>query len=95
MTLRLRLYEFLATPAHAWLWLVSGLCGFSFEYQIQTRDETDMQTSALVELTPDLRRALEHLITSENTTDWTCPRCQRKYRDHEIDQADPCLEAGR
>lgn len=27
---RLKLYEFLATPAHAWLWLVARICGGRF-----------------------------------------------------------------
>ena len=28
---RLRLYEFLAAPAHAWLWCVARLLGGTFE----------------------------------------------------------------
>ena len=31
MTWRLRIYEFLATPAHIWLWLVARLVGCRFE----------------------------------------------------------------
>ena len=31
MTIRLRIYEFLATPAHAWLWLCAKIIGGSFE----------------------------------------------------------------
>ena len=31
MTWRLRIYEFLATPAHIWLWLVARLVGGRFE----------------------------------------------------------------
>ena len=31
MTWRLRIYEFLATPAHIWLWLVARLVGARFE----------------------------------------------------------------
>ncbi|KKK84300.1 hypothetical protein LCGC14_2784720, partial [marine sediment metagenome] len=27
---RLKLYEFLATPAHLWLWVVARICGGSF-----------------------------------------------------------------
>lgn len=30
MTLRLRIYEFLATPAHAWLWICARLVGGEF-----------------------------------------------------------------
>ena len=31
MTWRLRVYEFLATPAHAWLWLCARFVGMRFE----------------------------------------------------------------
>lgn len=31
MSWRLRIYEILATPAHAWLWLCAKICGFEFE----------------------------------------------------------------
>ena len=31
MTLRLRVYEFLATPAHLWLWCCGRLMGWRFE----------------------------------------------------------------
>ena len=31
MTWRLRIYEFLATPAHIWLWIVARLVGGRFE----------------------------------------------------------------
>ena len=31
MMVRLRVYEFLATPAHAWLWLCARLVGGKFE----------------------------------------------------------------
>lgn len=31
MTLRLRIYEFLATPAHIWLWACARLVGGRFE----------------------------------------------------------------
>jgi len=31
MTLRLRIFEFLAFPAHCWLWVVAKICGMSFE----------------------------------------------------------------
>ncbi len=30
-TLRLRVYEFIATPAHAWLWLCGRVLGMRFE----------------------------------------------------------------
>ncbi len=32
MTLRLRIFEFLATPGHAWLKVVAWLCGMTFEF---------------------------------------------------------------
>ncbi len=31
MTNKLRLYEFLATPAHVWLWVVARIVGGKFE----------------------------------------------------------------
>jgi hypothetical protein len=31
MTVRLRIYEFLATPAHIWLWICARLVGGRFE----------------------------------------------------------------
>ena len=31
MTLRLAIYEFLATPAHLWLWCCAWVCGGKFE----------------------------------------------------------------
>ena len=31
MTFRLRIYEFLATPAHIWLWCCARICGGHFE----------------------------------------------------------------
>ena len=30
MTLKLRLFEILATPAHLWLWIVAKICGMEF-----------------------------------------------------------------
>ena len=30
MTFRLWLWEFLAIPAHAWLWLISRMLGYEF-----------------------------------------------------------------
>lgn len=31
MTVRLRIYEFLATPAHLWLWVCAKLVGGEFK----------------------------------------------------------------
>ena len=31
VTFRLRVYQFLALPAHAWLWVSARLCGMRFE----------------------------------------------------------------
>ncbi len=31
MSFKIRIYEFLATPAHAWLWLCARLVGWRFE----------------------------------------------------------------
>lgn len=42
MTLRLRIYEFLATPAHIWLMCMARLCGMRFEFYSE-EDETDAQ----------------------------------------------------
>lgn len=32
MSYRMRIYEFIAAPAHAWLWLCGRLVGWSFEF---------------------------------------------------------------
>ena len=39
MDLRLRAYEFLATPAHIWLWCVAKLCGMKFEFYSEGEEE--------------------------------------------------------
>lgn len=38
MTLRLRLYEFLATPAHIWLMCMVRLCAMKFEFYSEEED---------------------------------------------------------
>ncbi|KKL07270.1 hypothetical protein LCGC14_1543480, partial [marine sediment metagenome] len=35
------LYEFLATPAHLWLWVVARICGGSFTYGPVSDDEAE------------------------------------------------------
>ena len=39
--LRVRMYEFLATPAHIWLWLVARLVGGQFTYWQETTGDDD------------------------------------------------------
>ena len=39
VTLRLRVYEFIAMPAHAWLWLCGWVMGMRFECGPVTDDE--------------------------------------------------------
>ncbi len=39
VTLRLRIYEFIAAPAHAWLWLCGRVLGMRFECGPVTDDE--------------------------------------------------------
>lgn len=41
MNARLIIYEFLAFPAHCWLWLVARLCGGKFECGPVTEEEDD------------------------------------------------------
>ena len=43
MTLRLMIFEFLAAPAHLWLWIVAGLCGYTFEFGPVFEDEDPPQ----------------------------------------------------
>ena len=38
---RLKIFEFLATPAHVWLWLVAKVCGWDFNYGFYYDDEDD------------------------------------------------------
>ena len=32
MTLKLRIFDFLATPGHLWLYLVAKICGLDFTF---------------------------------------------------------------
>lgn len=91
MTPRLRLYEFLATPAHAYLWLIAELCGVDFSYRIADATEPTLSLAELAELNAMIRSNIEHFIASENAADLTCPRCGKRYRDHEIGGGDPCV----
>ena len=89
MNPRLRLYEFLATPAHAYLWLVAQFLGVNFSFRIADTDDPD--EPFLVRLTPDLLNHIKKCFEHESGGDMICPRCNRKYRDHEIGGDDPCV----
>ena len=32
MTLRLKIWELLVYPAHVWMWIISRMLGYTFEY---------------------------------------------------------------
>lgn len=85
---RLRLYDFLATPAHAYLWLVAQLLGIDFSYRIADVAEPP---PVLVELTPKMREHIEWFAESQLGYLMICPRCGKKYHDHEIGGNDPCV----
>ena len=41
---RLKIFEFLATPAHIWLWVCAKLCGWDFEYWAEDEDDENEDT---------------------------------------------------
>ncbi len=89
MNPRLRIYEFLATPAHAYLWLIAQLLRIHFAFRIGDASEPD--EGFFAQLTPELLNHIKKCSSDKFGGGMVCPRCSQKYRDHKLGEADPCV----
>jgi len=39
--MQIKIFEFLAVPAHAWLWLVAAICGMRFQCGAAPEDDEE------------------------------------------------------